>query len=128
MKHVLVVGSGLSGLSCAIQLADCGISSTLVSPYPSERAQSVMAAGGINAAIGTDDSISLHAEDTLHSGGDMAGKEAVEGLCSAAPDIIRWLEGLGVHDWLVQLIVMTSNLVTEFLFQKYVVYREVNEQ
>lgn len=96
MKHVLVVGSGLSGLSCAIHLAESGISSTLVSPYPSERAQSVMAAGGINAAIGTDDSISLHAEDTLHSGGDIAGKEAVEGLCSAAPDIIRWLEGLGV--------------------------------
>lgn len=96
MKHVLVVGSGLSGLSCAIRLAENGISSTLVSPYPSERAQSVMAAGGINAAIGADDSVGQHAEDTLKSGGDIAGKEAVEGLCSAAPDIIRWLEGLGV--------------------------------
>ena len=96
MKHVLVVGSGLSGLSCAIQLAENGISSTLVSPYPSERAQSVMAAGGINAAMGDDDSPRQHAEDTLKSGGSIAGKVAVEGLCSAAPDIIRWLEGLGV--------------------------------
>ncbi len=96
MKHVLVVGSGLSGLSCAIQLAESGISSTLVSPYPSERAQSVMAAGGINAAMGADDSAGQHAEDTLKSGGSIAGKAAVEGLCSAAPDIIRWLEKLGV--------------------------------
>ena len=64
MKHVLVVGSGLSGLSCAIRLAENGISATLVSPYPSERAQSVMAAGGINAAIGADDSVNQHAEDT----------------------------------------------------------------
>ena len=96
MKHVLVVGSGLSGLSCAIQLAESGISSTLVSPYPSERAQSVMAAGGINAAMGADDSAGQHAEDTLKSGGSIAGKAAVEDLCSAAPDIIRWLEKLGV--------------------------------
>lgn len=65
MKHILIIGSGLSGLSCAIQLAENGISSTLVSPYPSERAQSVMAAGGINAAIGVDDSVNQHAEDTL---------------------------------------------------------------
>ena len=96
MKHVLIIGSGLSGLACAIELAENGIRSTLVSPYPSERAQSVMAAGGINAAIGSDDSPSRHAEDTLKSGGNIAGREAVMGLCSAAPDIIRWLESLGV--------------------------------
>ena len=39
MKKVLIIGSGLSGLSCALELAQKGISSTLVSPYPSERAQ-----------------------------------------------------------------------------------------
>ena len=52
MKHVLVSGSGLSGLSCALALAEDGIRSTLVSPYSSERSQSVMAAGGINASLG----------------------------------------------------------------------------
>ncbi|MBQ5862989.1 MAG: FAD-binding oxidoreductase, partial [Peptococcaceae bacterium] len=40
MKHVLVVGSGLSGLSCALHLAENGMRVTVVSPYPSERAQS----------------------------------------------------------------------------------------
>ena len=64
MKNVLIIGSGLSGLSCAIRLAEKGIRSMLVSPYPSERAQSVMAAGGINAALGKEDSVQLHAEDT----------------------------------------------------------------
>lgn len=96
MKHVLIIGSGLSGLSCAIELAESGIRSTLVSPYPSERAQSVMAAGGINAALGKDDSPEQHAADTLKSGGSIAGKEAVLGLCSAAGEIVRWLERLGV--------------------------------
>lgn len=96
MKHVLIIGAGLSGLSCAIDLANQGIRTTLVSPYPSERAQSVMAAGGINAALGTEDSPERHAADTLKSGGSIAGKASVEGLCAAAPDIMRWLESLGV--------------------------------
>ena len=96
MKNILIIGSGLSGLSCAFELAEKGIHSTLVSPYPSERAQSVMAAGDINAALGDGDSPEQHAEDTLKSGGDIAGKKAVSGLCEAAPQIVRWLEGLGV--------------------------------
>lgn len=96
MKQVCIIGSGLSGLSCAVRLAENGIASTIVSPYPSERAQSVMAAGGINAALLKEDSPKQHAEDTLKSGGDIAGKEAVLGLCSAAPAIIRYLEQLGV--------------------------------
>ena len=96
MKQVLIIGSGLSGLSCAISLAEKGIPSILVSPYPSERSQSVMAAGGINAALGNEDSIEIHAEDTLKSGCNIAGKEAVLGLCSAAPEIIKYLEQLGV--------------------------------
>ena len=96
MKHVLIIGSGLSGLTCALELASKGIRATLVSPYPSERAQSVMAAGGINAALSSNDSPRQHAEDTLKSGGNIAGEEAVSNLCSGAPEIIRWLEDLGV--------------------------------
>ena len=34
-----------------------------------------------------------------------------------------WLESIGWHDWLVLLVVMLLNLVTEYLFQKFVVYR-----
>lgn len=96
MKQVVIIGSGLSALSCAIALAEQGIRAVIASPYPSERAQSVMAAGGINAAIGIDDSPEQHAEDTLKSGGNIAGKEAVLGLCTAAPDVIRQLEKQGV--------------------------------
>ena len=96
MKHVLIIGGGLSALSCAIELAEKGIRSTVASPYPSERAQSVMAAGGINAAIGASDLPEIHAEDTLKSGGNIASREAVLGLCSDAGEIISKLERLGV--------------------------------
>lgn len=99
MKRVLIVGSGISGLACAIETARAGNTAVLVSPYPSERAQSVMAAGGINAVVqgpDTDDSVELHIRDTLDGGCRIAGEKAVAGLCSAAPDILAWLESLGV--------------------------------
>lgn len=98
MKRVLVVGSGIAGLTCSIECAKRGIKTTLISPYPEERAQSVLAAGGINAVLGLGkggDSIASHIEDTLKGGCYIAGKNAVTGLCEDAPGIIKWLEGIG---------------------------------
>ncbi|MBQ1488338.1 MAG: FAD-binding protein, partial [Lachnospiraceae bacterium] len=95
-KKVLIIGSGISGLCSAISLAERGVKSVLVSPFPSERSQSVLAAGGINAVLyDTEDSIENHIEDTLKGGCYIAGPKAVRGLCEDAPDIIAWLEKLG---------------------------------
>ena len=98
MKKVLVIGSGISGLTTAIECASRNIHVTMVSPFPSERAQSVLAAGGINAALDhkdEGDSIESHIEDTLKGGCFIAGREAVTGLCKTAPEILAWLEHLG---------------------------------
>ena len=98
MKKVLVIGSGIAGLSCAVSCAERNMDVTLVSPFPSERSQSVLAAGGINAVTDSHepgDSIECHIKDTLKGGCDISGKEAVRALCEAAPDIIKWLEKLG---------------------------------
>lgn len=35
-----------------------------------------------------------------------------------------WLEGLGLHNWLIEILNMAINFVTEFLYQKFVVYPE----
>ena len=51
MKSVNIIGAGLAGLSAAITLARAGVRSYLISSQPSERAQSVLAEGGINAAL-----------------------------------------------------------------------------
>ena len=69
MKEVLIIGSGISGMTCAVRCAELGLHVTLVSPFPSERSQSVMAAGGINAVTDTPeegDSVASHIEDTRH--------------------------------------------------------------
>ena len=98
MKEVIVIGSGISGMTCAVRCAQLGVHVMLVSPFPSERSQSVMAAGGINAV--TDDpepgdSVASHISDTLKGGCDIAGVQAVSGLCGSAGGIVRYLEKVG---------------------------------
>ena len=98
MKEVLIIGSGISGMTAAIQCASAGANATLVSPLPSERSQSVMAAGGINAALDHNhegDTVERHVEDTLKGGAYLAGIEAVRELCEDAPEIVEWLRRIG---------------------------------
>ena len=85
-------------MTCAIRLANHGVHVTMVSPYPSERAQSVMAAGGINAVTEgheAGDSVESHIEDTLKGGAMLGGENAVAGLCQNAEKVIRYLESVG---------------------------------
>lgn len=96
---VNIIGAGLAGLSAAITLAQNGVQSNLISSMPSERAQSVMAEGGINACLdtmGENDTIENHIEDTLRGGVYLAEPNAVEGLCRAAPEIVERFAALGV--------------------------------
>ena len=98
MKDVLIIGSGIAGLSCAVASAEHNVRVTLISPHPSERAQSVMAAGGINAVTSQceeGDSVNCHIEDTLKGGCWIGGKNAVTGLCEQGEDIIRHLQKIG---------------------------------
>ena len=98
MGRVNVIGAGLAGLSAAIHLAKQGIPCNLISSMPSERAQSVLAEGGINAALdtmGEHDTSAEHFADTMKGGADLADPNAVAGLTAHAPELIRWLFSLG---------------------------------
>ena len=98
MGRVNIVGAGLSGLSAAIHLAKAGVPCNLISALPSERAQSVLAEGGINAALdtmGEHDTPAEHFADTMKGGVDLADPNAVAGLTEHAPEIVRWMFSLG---------------------------------
>ena len=98
MGRVNIAGAGLAGLSAAIHLAKAGVPCNLISPLPSERAQSVLAEGGINAALdtmGEHDNPAEHFADTLKGGVYLADPNAVAGLTAHAPEIVRWMFSLG---------------------------------
>lgn len=99
MKRVTIIGAGLAGLSAAIELAKQDIETSLISPMPSERAQSVLAEGGINAALdvmGEGDTTAEHFADTMRGGVYLADPNAVAGLTESAPEIVNWLRAIGV--------------------------------
>ena len=98
-RKVNIVGAGLAGLAAALTLSRAGIPSRLISVQTSERAQSNLAEGGINACLnvmGEDDHPLEHYEDTMKGGCDLADPNMAAGLCLAAPGIIGELIELGV--------------------------------
>ena len=54
--EAVIIGCGAAGLSAALFLARHNCKSVLVADMPPERSQSGLALGGINAALGEDDS------------------------------------------------------------------------
>lgn len=99
MAQAIIVGAGLAGLSAALTLARQQIRCVLISVQPSERAQSVLAEGGINGALdtmGEQDTPQAHFDDTMRGGAQLADPDAVAGLTAAAPEILRELAKLGV--------------------------------
>ena len=98
-RRIIVIGAGAAGLSAALALAEKGINVLLVSEQPSERSQSVMAEGGINAAVLSDiseDSPQKHAEETIQAGRNLADRRAVEAMTQAAPSIVEKLYSEGM--------------------------------
>ena len=94
---VLVVGTGAARLRAAIELAERGVQVLCVGKRRRDDAHTVLAAGGINAALGTmdpEDSWEQHAADTLREGYWLADPRSVEVLCREAPaaidDLVRW--------------------------------------
>lgn len=100
MKEILVIGCGFAGVTAAVKCAQAGDHVTLAAPMQSERAQSVMAMGGINAALNTkgeNDSIEEHYQDTMAGGCYINNPKAVKKLTEDAPEVVKWLEKIGVN-------------------------------
>jgi succinate dehydrogenase / fumarate reductase, flavoprotein subunit len=96
---VLVIGTGGAGLRAALELHDQGHRVLVLGKRPKADAHTVLAAGGINAALGTldpQDSWAIHAADTLKEGRYLGDPRAIELLCREAPRAIAELEQLGV--------------------------------
>lgn len=92
---ILVVGAGLAGMRAAIA-APSHLNVALLSKVHPVRSHSVAAQGGINAAIGEQDSWEAHAYDTAKGGLYLGDQDAIEAMCREAPQDILELERMGV--------------------------------
>jgi L-aspartate oxidase len=92
----LIIGSGIAGLRAAIGLADAGRVLILTKAEPTE-SNTGYAQGGIAAAIGDDDSVALHAADTVRAGDGLCDEAAVRVLVEEGVVYVRQLADWGTH-------------------------------
>lgn len=97
---VLVIGTGGSGLRAAIELAELGVDVLAVGKRPRHDAHTSLAAGGINAALGTmdeEDSWQQHAADTIRESYFLADPRTVQTVAQGAQRGIEDLERYGMN-------------------------------
>jgi succinate dehydrogenase / fumarate reductase, flavoprotein subunit len=98
--NVLVIGTGAGGLRAAIELGEQGVEVLCVGKRRRDDPHTVLAAGGINAALATmdpADSWAQHAADTLREGYWLSDPAAVEQLAQRSPAAIEELVGWGAE-------------------------------
>ena len=92
---VLIVGSGLAGLSLALRLAD-DARVTILAKADLTQSSSLYAQGGVAAVLSPEDSFQSHIEDTLKAGGGLCHRDVVEFCVQQGPAAIQWLVDHGV--------------------------------
>jgi succinate dehydrogenase / fumarate reductase flavoprotein subunit len=95
IHDIVIVGAGLAGMRAALA-SPPDLDIAVISKVHPVRSHSVAAQGGINAALGENDSWEAHALDTAKGGLYLGDQDAIEAMCREAPDDILELERLGV--------------------------------
>ncbi|HVF02646.1 MAG TPA: FAD-dependent oxidoreductase [Rubrobacteraceae bacterium] len=97
VSNVLVIGSGAAGLRAAIAADEAGTEVVVIGKRQRKDAHTVLAAGGINAALGTrdpEDSWQQHFADTLKEGYYLSDPRVVEIMAKEAPrainELVEW--------------------------------------
>jgi len=92
---VLIVGSGLAGLSAALHLAPTH-RVAVITKRQMQDGSSAWAQGGIAAVLANDDSFEAHIQDTLVAGAGLCDLATTRFVVENAPAAIAWLRELGV--------------------------------
>ena len=98
LANVLVIGTGAAGIRAAIAVAESGTQVVVVGKRPRRDAHTSLAAGGINAALGTvdpEDSWQQHFADTLKEGYFLSDPRVVELMAREAPRAVQELVDWG---------------------------------
>ncbi|WHM31601.1 L-aspartate oxidase [Streptomyces sp. BPPL-273] len=94
---VVVVGSGVAGLTAALRCEAAGLRTVVVTKARLDDGSTRWAQGGIAAALGEGDTPAQHLDDTLVAGAGLCDEEAVRILVTEGPDAVRRLIETGAH-------------------------------
>jgi L-aspartate oxidase len=92
---VIVIGSGIAGLTAALSARDKGLSVLLLTKDVLSTGSTSWAQGGIAAALGPGDSPDQHFQDTLEAGAGLCDEESVRILVQEGPAAVKRLINLG---------------------------------
>ncbi len=93
--EVVVVGAGLAGQRAALAAVEAGRDVALVSKLHPLRSHSGAAQGGINAAVGAEDSVDTHIFDTVKGSDYLGDQDAIEFFCREAGPTVVEMEHFG---------------------------------
>ncbi|MET0919663.1 MAG: L-aspartate oxidase [Acidimicrobiia bacterium] len=98
MTDLLVLGSGVAGLSAAVRARHAGLDVAVLTKGALTWSATRYAQGGVAAALfDDDDSPALHGADTLTAGVELCDADAVAVLTDEGPERVRELMSLGAH-------------------------------
>ena len=92
---VVVIGSGVAGLTTALQIRSHNLSVMLITKAQVDEGSTKWAQGGIAAALGPGDSPEDHQRDTLVAGAGLCDLPAVKVLVTEGPEAVRKLIARG---------------------------------
>lgn len=95
-SDVLVIGSGIAGLTAALGAAAAGRTVDLVTKSRITNTNTWYAQGGIAGAVGAGDSVELHLADTVVVGAGLCDEDVVRAVVTEAADALHDLQALGV--------------------------------
>jgi L-aspartate oxidase len=95
-SDVLVIGSGMAGLTAALGAAARGLTVNLVTKGEVTDTNTWYAQGGIAGAVGEADSVDLHLADTLVVGAGLCDEDTVRAIVGEAGLALRDLVAMGV--------------------------------
>jgi L-aspartate oxidase len=92
----LVIGSGIAGLSLALEVAEKG-EVIVVTKRAKDESNTKYAQGGIAAVLGETDTFEAHIRDTMIAGAGLCHERAVDICVREAPERIRMLQRIGAR-------------------------------
>ena len=91
---VVIVGSGIAGLTCALHLREAGLHVTVVTKVNIDDGSTRWAQGGIAAVLDPLDTPAAHAHDTMVAGVGLGDPAAIDVLVTEGParvrELMRW--------------------------------------